>query len=137
MPKTIGESVHNLPIDENQDISPSDIALLKEMMKSSKKTPVKIKDITHKNDSDSDSENDSDDDADSDTSEIDVIQKDHGKSVWAEIKSTFIASILFVLLNTTMVDNAIKNIGMDGFKLMCIKLFLFAIIFFILRYKFL
>ena len=137
MPKTIGESVHNLPTDEKQDVSLSDIALLKEMLKSSKSKQIKIKDITHKNDSDSDSDNESDCESDSDTSETDVVKHHPDKSIWSEIKSTFIASLLFVLLNTSVVDNAIKNLGMDGFKLMCIKLFLFAIIFFILRYKFL
>lgn len=136
MTKKIGESVSQLPTDPKQEVSSSDMALLKEMFKSAKSTSVKIKDVTHK-ENNSDSDTDSDSDSDSDTESVVEVVKVEPKSVWSEIKSTFLASLLFVLLNSSVVDNAIKSIGMDGFKLTCIKLFLFAFLFFILRYKFL
>jgi hypothetical protein len=140
MPKKVGESIRQLPVDPKQDVSATDLAILRDMFqaKPTSSSKVKIKEVKE-DDSDSDSDTDNEKDNDSDTEEHFVTSKHHNHhhapSVWSELKSTFLASLLFVLLNSTVVDNAIKNTGIDGIKILFVKLFIFAILFFILRYK--
>ena len=138
MPKKVGESIRQLPVDPNQDVSATDLAILRDMFqaKPTSSSKVKIKEVKE-DDSDSDSDTDNEKDNDSDTEEHFVTSKHHHHtpSVWSELKSTFLASLLFVLLNSTFADNAIKNTGIDGIKILFVKLFIFAILFFILRYK--
>ena len=141
MPKKVGESIRQLPVDPKQDVSATDLAILRDMFQSkpTSSSKVKIKEVKE-DDSDSDSDTDNEKDNDSDTEEHFVTSKHHNHhhhapSVWSELKSTFLASLLFVLLNSTVVDNAIKNTGIDGIKILFVKLFIFAILFFILRYK--
>jgi len=148
MEKKIGEPFRSLPTDEKQPVSQSDLDFLKEMFPSKKRKERKPEPTPlPESESESDSESDSSSDSGSDSSESEsrVYQSaplkhsnySKDKDLLSEIKSTFIASLLFVLLNSQAVDTSIRGIGMDGFRLICIKLFLFAIIFFVLRYKFL
>jgi hypothetical protein len=141
MDKKVGESIRQLPIDPKQEVSKDELEVLRDMFQSSKpskSSKVKIKEVKEdESDDDSDTDSDKEDD-DSDDEEVQLSHKSSdSKSIMSEIKSTFLASILFVLLNTEIVDTTIKNMGIDGFKLTFVKLFLFATIFFILRYKFL
>lgn len=147
MDKKIGEPFHSLPTDPTQEIASHSIELLTELFgenklsKPSKPNPKKVIIVSDSDSSDSESESESEsqsgdeEDEEDDEEEDTPKKKDTNVSMWSEIKTTFLASILFVLLNTQLVDTSIRSIGMDGFKLICIKLFLFAIIFFILRYK--
>lgn len=143
MPKKVGESIRQLPVDPKQDVSATDLAILRDMFQAKPTTSskVKIKEVKEDDsDSDSDSDTENEKDKDSDTEEEHFVSPKHHHhhtpSVWSELKSTFLASLLFVLLNSTVVDNAIKNTGIDGIKILFVKLFIFAILFFILRYKF-
>ena len=140
MPKKIGESIRQLPVDPKQDVSATDLALLRDMFqaKPTASSKVKIKEVKE-DDSDSDSDTDDEKDKDSDTEEEHFVSPKHHHhhhhepSVWSELKSTFLASLLFVLLNSTFFDNAIKNTGIDGIKILFVKVLIFAILFFILR----
>jgi hypothetical protein len=144
MDKKVGETIRQLPIDPKQEVSKDELEVLRDMFQSSKpskSSKVKIKEVKE-DESDDDSDTDSDkEDENYNSDEEEDVQLSHKSSdsisVMSEIKSTFLASILFVLLNTEIVDTTIKNMGIDGFKLTFVKLFLFATIFFILRYKFL
>lgn len=140
MDKKVGESIRQLPIDPKQEVNKDELALLRDMFQSSKpskSTKVKIKEVKEdEDDSDDDSDTDNENYEDSDDEkEVQLSHKSsESKSIMSELKATFLASILFVLLNTAIVDTTIKNMGIDGIKFTFVKLFLFAIIFFILRY---
>ncbi len=142
MDKKVGESIRQLPIDPKQEVSKDELEVLRDMFqysKPSKSSKVKIKEVKeYESDDDSDTDSDKEDDDSDDEEDVQLSHSSSdSKSITSEIKSTFLASILFVLLNTEIVDTTIKNLGIDGFKLTFVKLFLFATIFFILRYKFL
>jgi hypothetical protein len=102
-----------------------------ESMSTKKKLPPRLHDDS---DSDSDTDSDSGSESDSDTN----IKSNHIKSpsVLSELKSTFLASLLFVLLSSDIITSSIQKMGIDGMKLTLVKLFLFATCYFILRYKF-
>ena len=126
-----GDSFKNLPIDNSQDLPAIDLKFMDGLKakKSSKKSSTVTKPpLLHEADSDSDS------DSDSDVSEN---QTNEAKSITLSIKTTLIASIVFILCSNDIVNGVIKTMGMDGIKLLFVKVFLFAILFFIVSYKFL
>ena len=133
MDKKVGETIRQLPIDPKQEVSKDELEVLRDMFQSSKpskSSKVKIKEVKE-DESDDDSDTDSDkEDENYNSDEEEDVQLSHKSSdsisVMSEIKSTFLASILFVLLNTEIVDTTIKNMGIDGFKLTFVKLFLFV-----------
>ena len=134
MDKKMGDAFRNLPTDHKQSVTSNDLSLLKEMFAPTKRSKKEMSRKQVESESDSESEH-SDSDEEEEDEETDLVPTK--KSMWSELKSTFLASLLFVLLNTQIVDQTIKGLGMDGLKLLFIKLFLFAILFFVLRYKFL
>jgi hypothetical protein len=130
MDRKLGEDFRSLPLDLDKEVSSYDIDLLKELFPDKKNKKNNKKQEENYSDSDSDS----DDDSDTNEEHEDVSKNKF--VLWNEIKITFIASILFILLNNKFVDDTIKKMGGDGFKLLFIKIFLFSVIFFVLRYKF-
>ena len=136
MERKIGEEFRSLATDPKQELSLSDMNFLRQMFPSKKS---KKKEQAPKEESDTDSQ---DSDSDSDSDDEDEVQNSFktqappAKNIMSELKATFIASILFILLSNQLVDNALKSMGMDGFKLLFIKLFLFAVLFFVVRYNF-
>jgi len=112
-----GDLLHLLPTDDKQSYSKSNL----EMFNRKKE---KYQREREREESDSDSEDED-------------IEDDKKPSVWNELKSTFIASFLFAILSIEPVDDLIRKMGLDGIKVFIVKLFIFAIIYFILRYKFL
>ena len=136
MDRKIGEEFRPLPTDSKQELSMSDMQLLKDMFPSASKSKKKVEAEAYKSDSDSDSQaTDSDSDSDDEDEPVKRVAPTQ-KNLMDELKLTFIASLIFVLLSNSIVDNAIKSMGMDGFKLVFIKLFMFAVIFFVVRYNF-
>jgi hypothetical protein len=109
-----GDVLVSLPTDESQEFSTFDLRMFQ-----------KKKEKYH---DDSDNESDMSDDSEMENSR---------PSMWSELKSTFIASLLYAILSLDSVDSMIRKSGMDGSKLFLVKIFLFAIIYFILRYQFL
>ena len=109
-----GDLLASLPTDDTQEFSSFDLRLFQ------KKKEKYLED--------SDDESDMSDDSDMEV---------HRPSLWSELKSTFIASLLYAILSLDSVDSMIRKSGMEGSKLFLVKVFLFAIIYFILRYQFL
>ena len=136
MDRKLGEDFRSLPLDLDKEVSSYDIDLLKELFPDKKNKKNNKKQDKKQEENYSDSDNDSDSDDDSDTNEENEDVSKNKFVLWNEIKITFIASILFILLNNKFVDDTIKKMGVDGFKLLFIKIFLFSVIFFVLRYKF-
>lgn len=130
--RTIGDIITQLPTDAHQEFSQQEITLF-ESMSTKKKLPPRLHD-----DSDSDSDTDSDSDSGSDSDSDTNIKSNHIKrpSMLSELKSTFLASLLFVLLSSDIITSSIQKMGIDGMKLTLVKLFLFATCYFILRYRF-
>ena len=125
-----GDSFKNLPLDHSQDLPSFDLKFMDGLRskKSKGKTTAPPPPVLQKA-----SESDSDSDSESDTSEQDTTDS---KSSMVYIKTTVIASLIFILCSNDMVTSAIKTMGMDGIKLLFVKVFLFAILFFIASYKF-
>ena len=136
--RTIGDIITQLPTDAHQEFSQQEIALF-ESMSTKKKLPPRLHDDSDSDsDTDSDTESDSGSDSGSDSDSDTNIKSNHIKShsVLSELKSTFLASLLFVLLSSDIITSSIQKMGIDGMKLTLVKLFLFATCYFILRYKF-
>ena len=109
--RKIGDVIRFLPTDDKQTYSKKDL----EMFKKKSKREEYI-------DSDSDSDSDSDNES--------VLSDDLKQpSLWYELKSTFIASVLFALLSIESVDELISKTGLDGTKLFLLKIFIFAILY--------
>ena len=125
-----GDLIYSLPVDPKQDIGSVDMSFINSLVKSTpskQKAPPKMHE---QSDSDSDSGSDSD-------SEEPVESHKNDVSMWTEIKATFLASLIYVILSMETVDSLIRKTGLDGLNLMLLKVFVFAIIYFVLRYKFL
>lgn len=123
-----GDLIYSLPVDPKQDIGSVDMSFINSLVKSTpskQKTPPKMHE-----------QSDSDSDSDSDTEEP-VEEHKNNVSMWTEIKATFLASVIYVILSMETVDSLIRKTGLDGLNLMLLKVFIFAIIYFVLRYKFL
>lgn len=128
MDKKFGDTFKNLPLDPAQELPPFEVQFM-EGLRSRKKTQVPPKlQKTENYDSDSDSE--------SDTSSHSSHEEENTTTIMSDLKTTLIASILYLLFSNDIVDGAIKKIGFEGIKLLFVKVFLFAIFFFIIRYKF-
>ena len=114
--RKIGDIIRSLPTDDKQTYSKIDLDMFKKKPRREEY-------------SDSDSDSDSDDDS--------VLSDDLKQpSLWYELKSTFIASVLFAILSIESVDELISKTGLDTTKLFLLKIFIFAILYFILRYRF-
>ena len=121
--KKTGDLIQSLPVDPKQDTRSIDMSFMQTLKKKTISHPPPMQE---ESDSDSDEE---------DEEEEEVKPKE--VSLWSEIKSTFLASLIYVLLSMEVVDGLIRKMGLDGLNLALLKLFLFATIFFVLRYKFL
>ncbi len=130
---SFGDSFRNLPLDQTQDLPAAfDLKFMDQLRskKSKGKTsaPPLAPPVLQKA-----SESDSDSDSDSDEEEEEL---NDSKSYMGYVKSTIIAALLFILCSNDIVNGVIKTMGMDGFKLLFVKVFIFAILFFIISYKF-
>jgi len=125
--KKTGDLIHSLPVDPKQDTRSVDMNFIHTLKKKTlpQNTPPPMQEDT-----------DSDSDEEEDDVEEEVVAKPKEVSLWSEIKSTFLASLIYVLLSMEMVDGLIRKTGLDGLNLALLKLFLFATIYFVLRYKF-
>jgi hypothetical protein len=138
MEKQVSDFIHSLPTDPQQDYPHMDMNFIDSLLPKSKKknTPVKKK-VESDSESDSDDESGSDsDDSDDEEGKDKIVTQRSNKNVWNELKATFLASIVFVILNLDIIDLGLRNMGLTGVKSMLVKLFLFATIYFVIRYKF-
>jgi hypothetical protein len=129
--RKIGDTIQSLPMDPNQEYPHMEMNFIDEYVNKSKKKKVPLK---KEPESDSDSDSDSEDELENFESEELETNK---PSLWNELKATFLASLVYVLLSLDIINTSLSSFGLDGFKLSIIKLFLFASIYFVLRYKFL
>jgi hypothetical protein len=139
MASTFGDQFKSLPLDPSQEFPAFDIKFIDGLRSKKAKftAPVAMAPQTQKappvlkNAHDSDSDSDSSDDESESGNE-----STGGNSILNDLKLTFIAALLFIVCSNSIVDGAISKIGIDGIKLLFVKVFLFAILFFIVRYKF-
>ena len=120
--KKIGDTIQTLPVDPNQEYPPLEMNYIDEYVKKNKKK----KEILEKElyESDEESEDESEEE-----------ETSNRPSVWTELKSTFLASLVYVVLSLDIISTSLKSLGFDGLKLSIVKFFLFASVYFILRYK--
>ena len=135
MAAKIGDAIHSLPVDSQQDFPHMDMNFIDEYVKSTKlKSKTKSKNKKEKFiEPEPEPESDSDSDSGSDT-EPDT--EAHKPSVMSELKTTFLASLIFVILSLDIVNATLNTLGIDGIKLLIVKFFIFASIYFVVRYKF-
>ena len=126
--RKIGDTIQSLPVDPNQEYPHMEMNFIDEYVSKSKKKKVQVKEPEPESDSDSDMS-----DEEEPLSSIESTKP----SIWSELKATFLASLVYVLLSLDIIQTSLSSFGFDGFKLSIIKLFLFASIYFVLRYKFL
>lgn len=126
MDKKFGDLYKNLPTDPSQELPPFELEFIEGLKK--RKQPPALKE--HDSDSDADS------DAESDV-EVEELKSTHTGGLMSDLKITLFASILFLLFSNDIVDKAIRTMGLDGMKLLFLKVVLFAIFFFVVRSKFL
>ncbi len=125
MDKKFGDPYKNLPTDPSQELPPFELEFIEGLKK--RKQPPALKEA----ESDSDSESDSE----SDVEEVSKSTQNGG--LMSNLKITLFASILFLLFSNDIVDRAIRTMGLDGMKLLFLKVVLFAIFFFVIQSKFL
>jgi hypothetical protein len=128
MDKKFGDTFKNLPLDPSQELPAFELQFMEGLRTRNKKiAPPKLEEH---NDAETES------DTESETSDVSHHDEKPTKSVMSDLSVTFIASILFLLFSNDIVEGGIKKLGIDGIKLLFVKVFLFAIFFFIIRYKF-
>lgn len=133
-----GESLEQLPTDSNEPLAHMDLGLAQKMFKKSKKQPMPLppsqpqtKPSTY---------------ASSFPAvppvSLEVVQGMHDGQSSATVglvhnlKITLIATVLFLILSHPKVDELIQRFRFDTFTAYAVKGTLFAIIFFVLKYKF-
>lgn len=131
MAAKIGDIIQSLPIDPQQDFPHMDMNFIDEYVKSTKKTKGKKEKFVEEYHSDSESE---DEYEESDTEEH--THSEHKPSLMQEIKATFLASLIFVVLSLDIVNTTLNTLGIEGLKLLIVKFFIFASIYFVVRYRF-
>ena len=131
MSKKFGDQYKSLPINASQELPPFELEFMEGLRK--RKQPPVLKDTGVDSDSEADS------DAESDSEEDLELYKNTNteRTVMTDVKITLIASGLFFLFANDIVSSLISKAGLDGIKLLFIKVVLFAICFFIIHYKFL
>ncbi len=133
MAAKIGDIIQTLPVDPQQDFPHMDMNFIDEYVKSTKKSKGKKEKFVEEYHSDSDSDSESEDE-ESDTEEHN--ESSHKPSLMQEIKATFLASLIFVILSLDIVNATLNTLGIEGLKLLIVKFFIFASIYFVVRYKF-
>ena len=132
MDKKFGDSFKTLPTDSSQELPPYELQFIEgkrsSNVPSAKKDKIAPKLIEEFNESDE--ESDTEEEAD------EPVEQHRTSNLWNDLKVTLIASVLFILLTNDFVDGGLRKIGVDGIKLLFIKTFIFAILLFIIRYKF-
>jgi hypothetical protein len=131
MAAKIGDIIQTLPVDPQQDFPHMDMNFIDEYVKSTKKSKGKKEKFVEEYHSDSESE---DDYEESDTEEH--THSEHKPSLMQEIKATFLASLIFVVLSLDIVNTTLNTLGIEGLKLLIVKFFIFASIYFVVRYRF-
>jgi hypothetical protein len=131
MAAKIGDIIQTLPVDPQQDFPHMDMNFIDEYVKSTKKSKGKKEKFVEEYHSDSESE---DDYEESDIEEH--THSEHKPSLMQEIKATFLASLIFVVLSLDIVNTTLNTLGIEGIKLLIVKFFIFASIYFVVRYRF-
>ena len=129
--KLFGDSYKSLPVDPSQELPDFELQFLDNIRSKKKLEPPKLQ----KQD-DSDDESDNDSDASEVHDKVEYNGENEQSSSTSVLKSTLISSILFLLLSNDMVDKLIRTTGLDGMKILFAKVFIFAVLFFIIAYKF-
>jgi hypothetical protein len=130
MAAKIGDIIQSLPIDPQQDFPHMDMNFIDEYVKSTKKSKGKKEKFVEEYHSDSES------DDESDMSMEEHTHSEHKPSLMQEIKATFLASLIFVVLSLDIVNTTLNTLGIEGLKLLIVKFFIFASIYFVVRYRF-
>lgn len=123
MDKKFGDHYKSLPVDPSQELPPFELEFMEGLRK--RRQPPVLKEV------------DSDSDSDSESDVEEVLHNHSAGNIMSDLKITLFASILFLLFSNNIVDGLIRKMGLDGIKLLFVKVVLFAILFFIFRYKFL
>lgn len=127
MAAKIGDIIQSLPVDAQQEFPHMDMNFIDEYVKSTKKS---------KKEKFQESYSDSDTDCDDESDISEHLESSHKPSVMSEIKATFLASLIFIILSLDIVNTTLNTLGIEGLKLIIVKFFLFASIYFVVRYKF-
>ena len=131
MAAKIGDIIQTLPVDPQQDFQHMDMNFIDEYLKSTKPKSKSKKETYEESDSDSNDDSEYESDTEEHT------EPGHKPSLFYEIKATFLASLIFIILSLDIVNTTLNTLGIEGFKLLIVKFFIFASIYFVVRYKFL
>ena len=102
-----GDEIESLPTDANEPIAHMEITNLQKMFKL--KTPIKH------------------------TDNEEEVSSSH--PIIVELKTTMIATVLFLLLSHPKFDGLLRSMSLDTFTIYGIKAVVFASLFFIIKYK--
>lgn len=131
--KLFGDSYKSLPIDPSQELPDFELQFLDNIRYKKKLNPPKLQ----KQEEESEDESDNESDVSEVHNKVEYNENDDkSPSSMSVLKSTLISSVLFLLLSNDMVDKLIRTTGLDGIKILFVKVFIFAILFFIITYKF-